>query len=311
MTDSYLRDPTLCEPAKYQSEQKPNLLEAYYRIWKDNVSGGPTLQVAELHAGSGYCYNEKYDRVWRGTAIRSAECARDYEPGVNYPNKLFLNCWAPDEDEREEQMQNLRGAIDDLDLAGEGVEVEWCSKPAREAVHDAKDWLDPNYPNFWVLDPYKLTGLRWKTTEEILQFKGQRYDRVPEIFATFMSHEAQRFTNFDPRRLAVALGENPSGGDWLDTWRDLQDNGLNAREAAVELYSRKLEPHFDYNPIPVKIPSEQGNIVYVVFCCFDRDEPFHMMSQEALAEYEYWWKNEWAPLAERNTAAGQQAVTDF
>ena len=97
------------------SRQKHSLLEAYLRVWTQNVASNwgpksPSLDIFDLFAGTGWCLEREYRKdQWAGTALVSAEQLK------KYPSKrkcvLFLNSWAEDEIARSRNLDALRQRV--------------------------------------------------------------------------------------------------------------------------------------------------------------------------------------------------------
>lgn len=291
--------PDRCEQTSWHSAQKHEFLKAYYRIWTENVgkkpgSTAPTLAIADLFASYGWCYSKDNKKTWPGTAALSAQCLKDY--GTKFGKRLLLNSFSLNPAKQDHQVSALKANLAELQL-GPSVELKISSEPLDRAIHTAKTFIDPQWPNLWILDPYEIDDLPWPRVEEILSHSGDyerggvRKLRRPELFITLHTHALQRNIREHPELMSGALGQPVE--EWGPRFDELTAKGLNVREAVAQLYAARLEAFYGKPPIVLPVPGTAGNVVYLVFFCTEHDAAFYMMLKKGLPEYEKWRQTKW------------------
>ncbi len=306
--------PEKCSGAEWHTKQKHALLWSYLRIWLEHVgqrpafsSKRPSLQIADIHASFGFCYDEKTQETWPGTALLAAHCLKQY--ATDYPKRLFLNSFVPpDEETSAVQRGALEDAVGAIDLAKYRCTVEYRSLAAEEAIEEAQHFLDPRFPNIWLLDPYNPKDLPWVAVEAVARFTaeyakdGQTVTRRPELFINLMTSTLQRTLDSQPMIMSTTIGLEEKA--WRERLSAFQSRGLNTTDAILELYVSRLRENYDKDPVAVKIPATQGNVVYTLLFCTDSEPGYFMMRKEGLPEYQVWRNNEWVPAAEYLRARG-------
>src|SRR2546430_16860481 len=82
------------------SRQKHALLEAYLRVWTQNVAtnwatASPSLDIFDLFAGTGWGIERDYRKdQWPGTALISGQQLKQYPSQTK--RKPFVRCWEQD-----------------------------------------------------------------------------------------------------------------------------------------------------------------------------------------------------------------------
>jgi len=289
--------PEKCEQTSWHSAQKHAFLEAYLKIWTENVGkkkNPPSLDIIDLFASFGWCHSTENNKTWPGTSILSAQCLKDYR--TSHKCLLFLNSYSPQADEQDKQISALREAVQGIQLDDDRA-VIYSSSPIGTAVEEAIKRIRPNYPNLWLLDPYSSEDLPWETVERILDCvghytkDGKEKKRRPELFITLMTSGLQRNIDTNPHMVSRAFGVEEH--IWRPQLTELKVSGMNTRLALTKLYSDRLKPFYGKDPLIMEVPSTQGNIVYVVIFCTEHNAAYYMTDQYAIPRYEEWKLLEW------------------
>ncbi len=300
-------DGRACEGIKWHSRQKHAFLEAYLSIWSEKVGKTgktmPTLDIFDLYASFGLCHCSDKNETWKGSALLAAECLKKYQNG----RLLFLNTFSLLEENTVLQKNSLEKNISDLDLP-ERIETEIETLPIEKAVESAIPYVDPKFPNLWILDPYQPEHLPWKIVERICKLegsynvRGMQVTRRPELFICLMTGRLQRFGRESKEDIVgSALGMD------TDEWNSKLDrylgNGYNVREALIFMYAEKISQYYEKPPIILEVPANDGAIVYTVFLCTDHDAGHYVMKIHKLPEYQKWreinWKREAKTISKR------------
>lgn len=297
------------EEIKWHSRQKHAFLEAYLSIWSEQVGKTgkpvPTLDIFDLYASFGLCHCSDKNEIWEGSALLAAECLKKYKNG----RLLFLNTFNPSEDETVLQKNSLEKNIADLDLP-KRIKTEIKTLPIDEAVESAIQYVDPNFPNLWILDPYQPEHLPWEIVEKICKLEGfytarGRYvTRRPELFICLMTGRLQRLTGMESMEGIVgsALGMNTE--EWKSKLEGHRENGYNVRKALISMYAEKISQYYEKPPIILEVPANDGAIVYTVFLCTDHDAGHYVMELHKLPEYQKWreinWKGDAETISKKN-----------
>lgn len=297
-------EPEDCTPTKWQSKQKHAFLEAYLRIWVEQVGQRrgvkPTLTVIDLYAAHGWCRDDESGEVWEGTAVLCARCVRDYES--KYGNKLYLNTYHPDDTEADAQHEALMRALEKEELNVDGRRIKIARSPIRDAVQDAADWVDSRFPNVWILDPYKPDDLPWEVVERVARNEatyeqnGEVRQRKPEIFINLMTSAIQRNIDTNPEVFSVALGQPES--EWRPRLNELKDDGMNIREAIIDLYCARLEDLYGRRPTAIEVTAAEGQIIYAVIFCSSHDAGHFQMITTSVPKFNEWKATKWQPTAD-------------
>jgi three-Cys-motif partner protein len=297
--------PDRCTETKWQSKQKHAFLEAYFRIWTDQVGRKhgtrPTLSIIDPFAAHGWCHDKESGHTWEGTAILSARCYRDYPS--RFGNTLILNSFHPDHEELAIQFEALQGALEREGVALDHSGVTLLSAPLEEAVDFALRKVDLRFPNVWVLDPYKPEDLPWATVERIArssaeyESKGKVERRHPEIFINLMTHAIQRNIDLKPEVFSKALGVSEE--EWRPLLEELVRDGMNVRQAVIELYCQRLQGIYGRSPTAIEVEGAEGQIIYAVIFCTSHDAGHYQMMMTSVPKYLAWKETKWRPTAER------------
>jgi three-Cys-motif partner protein len=290
------------EEIKWHSRQKHAFLEEYLSIWSEKVGKTgktmPTLDIFDLYASSGLCHCSDKNETWEGSALLAAECLKKYQKG----RLLFLNTFSPSEEKTVLQKNSLEKNISDLDLP-ERIKSEIKTLPIGEAVESAIQYVDPNFPSLWILDPYQPEHLPWKIVERICKLEGsynvggRQVTRRPELFICLMTGRLQRFGRESKEDIVgSALGMNT--GEWKSKLDGHRENGRNVREALIFMYAEKISQYYEKPPIILEVPANEGAIVYTVFLCTDHDAGHYVMKIHKLPEYQKWKEIKWKREAE-------------
>jgi three-Cys-motif partner protein len=298
-----------CEPVKWHSRQKHAFLEEYLNIWTNQVGlkkgSKPTLDIFDLHASCGLCYCKDQKETWNGSALIAAKCLKNYSQG----RLLFLNTYHPSENELQSQIPALKENLNYAELPSR-VKVEIQTLPLDKAIEKAILLLNPDYPSFWILDPYKPEELPWNIVEKVCRLEGHYKtgkERRPELFINLMTGTLQRYTGLsnlkdDPVGITLGMAKN----EWETELLRLREQGCNTREALIRIYAEKLMRFYNKLPIILDVPSVQGNIVYTVFLCTDSDAGHYVMKLHKLPEYQKWQEFEWGNVAEQISRKNQE-----
>lgn len=291
------------EEIKWHSRQKHAFLEAYLSIWSEQVGKTgkpiPTLDIFDLYASFGLCHCSDKNETWKGSALLAAECLKKYQKG----RLLFLNTFNPSKEETVLQKNSLEKNISDLDLP-KRIKTEIKTLPIDEAVESAIQYVDPNFPNLWILDPYQPEHLPWEIVEKICKLEGpytaggRHITRRPELFICLMTSRLQRLTGMESMEGIVgnALGMNTE--EWKSKLDGYLENDYNVREALIFMYAEKISQYYEKPPIILEVPANDGAIVYTVFLCTDHDAGHYVMKIDKLPEYQKWWRIKWKGDAE-------------
>jgi three-Cys-motif partner protein len=296
------------EEVKWHSRQKHAFLEEYLSIWSEQVGKTgktmPTLDIFDLYASFGLCHCSDKKEIWKGSALLAAECLKKYQNG----RLLFLNTFSPSEEETVLQKNSLEKNISNLDLP-ERIKTEIKTFPIEEAVESAIPYVDPNFPNLWILDPYQPEHLPWKIVERICKLegsynaRGRQVTRRPELFICLMTGRLQRLTGMDSKEDIVgsALGMNTE--EWKLKLSGHLENGYNSRQALIFMYAEKISQYYEKPPIILEVPANEGAIVYTVFLCTDHNAGHYVMKIHKLPDYQKWkeinWKREAETISKR------------
>lgn len=284
---------------KFHSKQKHAFLKGYLRIWTDHVGknhgeNALTLQFFDLFGGTGICKEEYSGEEWEGSAIRLAECLELYPSKWDCP--LYVNSFNPEgEDAQQRQLEVLSERIHSVGLPTDSRPVHIQAQPVETAVLEAADILDPNYPSLWVLDPWRPQQLPWSVIETITALEGEKYERRPELFINLMTYQLCQNIDNAPHIVSTALGMPEDG--WRPRVEELQENGLNTREALVQIYGDRLTGIYGKPPWQIDVPGVKGNIVYVLFLCLQHDAAFHSVRKILLPKFKEWKSKKFDPSA--------------
>lgn len=278
-------------------------------IWQTKVGlkkgSKPTLDIFDLYASYGLCYCKEQKETWEGSALIAARCLKNYSQG----RLLFLNTYHPSEKKMQDQVSALRGNFDGIELPSR-INMKIQTLPISEAIDKAIPLLNPDYPSFWILDPYRPTELPWDMVEKVCRLEGHCKNgkaRRPELFINLMTGTLQRYTglsNMKIDRVGITLGMNKE--EWRAELSKLVEQGYNTREALIQMYAEKLMKFYSKPPIILDVPSVHGNIVYTVFLCTDNDAGHYVMKLYKLPEYQKWQKIEWGNIAEQISKKSQE-----
>lgn len=307
----------VCEQIKWHSRQKHAFLEAYLDIWseqvgKDGKSKPPTLDIFDLYASSGLCYCPEEKKTWKGSSLLAAECLKKYQGG----RLLFLNTYGQDQEETTAQKIALETSIINLQLP---KRINYLIKtlPIDFAVDEAIKNVKPNFPNLWILDPYKPQDLPWSIVEKICKLEGSykkgknNVIRRPELFINLMTSTLQRETGIDYLKddwVGISLGMKKE--EWESKMKKYIGMGKNRREALILLYAEKISNFYRKPPIILEVPSNDGAIVYTIFLCTDNNAGYYVMKLLKLPEYKKWHKIEWEKSAETISAKSKERRKD-
>ena len=290
------------------SRQKHALLEAYLRVWTQNVAANwgtasPSLDIFDLFAGTGWCVEREYRRdQWPGTAMISAAQLKQY--ASRRKCTLFLNCWAEDDVVRSKNIAALGQRIQALGFEKPNREVRIVSYEFSEALriavglHSARK----QYPNLWILDPYAASDLPWRSVERIAGLvgmyqakSGKSTRRRPELFVNFMTSSLQRNIHNLPM---VTSGLGCSVPEWESHLQEVESEGGTFLDALAVFYFSQLENLYGRPPFAVKIPGKDGNPVSIVFLAVDRDAAWHSIRKESIPHFEQWRQQKYLPRKE-------------
>jgi len=301
MEDFYRdQDGLLYERVKWHTRKKHAFIESYLKIWVEHVKRNPpTLDIFDLFASTGLCYCEdskKYglsEPTWPGSAILAAECLENYSQG----RTLFLNTYHPKETDCLEQKKNLERLLEKYSTIRPFI----STLDINDAFNEACRYVDPNFPNLWILDPHGASDLPWDIVEKIGNLRGrwigkngQPRERRPELIITLMTYGLQMNININSHTVSTMLGRDES--EWRPKFDVLMKKYDNTRKALVELYAERLSDLYEKPPIIVEInTTNETAIVYVLFLCTDSNAGHYLMKLEGLKDYNTWihqWKND-------------------
>lgn len=294
----------VCEQTKWHSRQKHAFLEAYLDIWSEQVGrdgkSKPTLDIFDLYASFGWCYCPEEKKTWMGSALLAAECLKGYQSG----RLLFLNTYGQDALETTEQRKALEKSLTDLHLP-KRINFLIETLPIEKAIEVAIKKVNPNFPNLWILDPYRPQDLPWNIVEKICKLEGSYkkgkndVNRRPELFINLMTSTLQRDTgneNLKDDWVGLSLGMKKE--EWKSKLESCLESGYNTRQALIFMYAEKIANFYKKPPIILEVPSTDGNIVYTVFLCTDHNAGHYVMKLHKLPEYHKWNEIEWKGSAE-------------
>ena len=290
------------------SRQKHALLEAYLRVWTQNVASNwgpnsPSLDIFDLFAGTGQCVEREYGKDrWQGTAMISAEQLK------KYPSKrkcsLFLNSWAEDDAIRSRNLTALHQRVATVGFERTNRVLRIVSLELSEALPVAISHQSARkrYPNLWILDPYGASDLPWKSVERIADLvgsyknkNGESMSRRPELFINFMTSSLQRNIH-NLSIVTSALGCTVS--EWRNHLRQVESEGGTFLDALAVFYFSQLESVYGRPPFAVKIPGKDGNPVSIVFLAVEQDAAWHSIRKESIPRFEEWRQQKYEPRKE-------------
>jgi three-Cys-motif partner protein len=290
------------------SRQKHALLEAYLRVWTQNVAANwgvasPSLDIYDLFAGTGQCVEREYrkDR-WSGTAMLSAEQLKVYPSRSKCV--LFLNSWAEDPLECSRNLDALRQRVHVLGLERPNRVVQVISEEISNALTLALRYQSSRkqYPSLWILDPYAASDLPWTSVERIANQvgsyrtkDGDSASRRPELFINFMTSSLQRNIHNLPM-VTRALG--CSVGEWEGHLQHVESDGGTFLDALTVFYFSQLRSLYGRDPATVTIPGKDGNPVSVVFLAVERPAAWYSIKKESIPYFEHWREHKYQPRKE-------------
>jgi three-Cys-motif partner protein len=307
------------------SRQKPALLEAYLRVWTQNVArnygaNSPSLDIYDMFAGTGRCVEHEYRRdEWAGTAIIAAEQLRLYPS--RRPCHLILNSWASGESNRVDGLAALRRRVAETGLERPNRKVTFLSEEFRDALPKALDIhrIRAKYPSLWILDPYAAQTVPWTAVETIANHVGSYRDkfgadhrRRPELFMHFMTSSLQRNVH-NPRVIGEALGCSET--EWRAHLGKIEADNGTVLDALSSYYFTNLKHLYGRPPLSVRFSGKDGNPVSVAFLAVEHNAAWFMIMQESLPHFEEWRltkyepRKEWVRLhhrTDRDLPAGQR-----
>jgi three-Cys-motif partner protein len=201
--------------------------------------------------------------------------------------------------------QNLVTLLKKLDFQNPCV---LTSLPIEEAVAAASEHVDPRYPSLWILDPCAASELPWHIVETIgrmranYEYNGETRTRKPELIISLMTEDLQRFVDLRPDIISSSLGMDEK--EWRPKLNELMSNGLNTRQAMVELYAEKLSELYEKPPIlaaEINITNESA-IAYCLLLLTDSPAGHYITKLKLLPEFKYWEITEWRLNAKQITA---------
>ncbi len=290
------------------TRQKHALLEAYLRVWTQNVAANwgpdsPSLDIYDLFAGTGQCVEHEYrkDR-WPGTASLSAEQLKVY------PSKrhcvLFLNSWAEDPGERSRNFDALSQRIRETGLERRNRIVRLISEELGDALpialeaHSARK----TYPSLWILDPYAASDLPWEAVERIARQvgtyrtkTGEVVSRRPELFVNFMTSSLQRNIH-NVAMVTRALGCSTT--EWESHLDEVESAGGTSLDALATFYLSQLETIYGREPVAVLIPGKDGNPVSVIFIAVEKPAAWYSIRRESIPHFQHWREHKYNPRKE-------------
>jgi len=257
------------DEVKYHTRQKHRFLEKYLEIWTQNVGKGqspPTLDIVDLYSSSGSCFCSSNEEIWDGSSIISAKCLQNYPNGRN----LILNSYSDDEMEQQEQVKCLDFRMNTLNLPPR-IKRSLFSLKIEDAITEAIKLIDPRYPSFWILDPYQPQQLPWAQLQRIIDHngsyrnsKGDEVTRLPELFIILITESLQRSSGKEDQMhfIDVALGLERE--IWLDKLDKLNSQGMNTRQAMIEIYAERYQIFMVGDQLSMKL-KELKEILFMQF----------------------------------------------
>jgi three-Cys-motif partner protein len=313
MTDPAAKDlpPGSCTVVKWHTRQKHEFLRQYLAVWTDSVGRRagitiPTLEIVDLFASRGWCrVDPETDRgaplaPWPGTAILATRALQAY----GRPKGLILNSFDPaGAEESGAQLASLKSAVR-VELGGAArFPVTYLSGNAQDVAGDALTRVDLRFPSIWILDPATPKELPWSVVERIATSSreyptkmgtGTRVRR-PELFLTLITEGLQRNTELSPESMSSALGMALSEwGPWVE---ELEDRGLNRRQALIYIYTERLRDIYHQSPSFIEVEGSQGNVIYAVIFCSSSTAGTFMAKRVMKSSFRAWKRAEWLPSA--------------
>ncbi len=291
------------DEVKYHSRQKHAFLKAYLDIWSEQVGKKgktiPTLDIYDMFASYGRCKCSEADEVWDGSALLAARCLCEYSKGI----RLWLNSFNENPDDMAKQHAGLNRWLGTLEIPSR-VKINLDGKPIEDAINDALKKVNPRYPSLWILDPWSPSQLPWEVVEKVARTEGVFYTkkgkvtRRPELFINLMTSVLQRvsgMTDGQEKALDIALGMPTE--EWRSRLDEMREDGLDTREAIVEIYGSKLADIYGKRPIALTVPGTEGNLVYTIFLVTEHEAGYYVMLKHRLQKYFEWHQHEWAKKA--------------
>ena len=292
------------EEVQYHTRQKHVFLTEYLNIWSDRVKKSkPTLDIYDLFASFGKCKCDEKGEEWDGSALIAAKCLQKYRRGT----KLWLNSYSDDSKEKELQHAALNKRLNALNLP-DRIKIEIQGDPIEIAVDDALSDFNPNYPSFWILDPYGPTQLPWALVGKIAKSEGsfttkggKTKIRRPELFIVLMTSSLQRVaTKSDGSEELISATLGIPTDMWKSQVKDLvEKHGFDYRKAIIYLYAHRLEEIYGKLPIGWTVKGTEGNIVYTIFLATDHRAGYYVMQKEGLPKFNEWFEEKWIPEAKK------------
>jgi len=296
---------------KWHTRQKHKFIEEYLRVWTNYVKKHqPTLDIFDLYASTGLCYCADSEEsggsepTWEGTAGLAARYLSSYPKGRH----LFLNTYNEDRKKCSKQAENLAKIATKCGRTPPYTSI--TTLPIEEAFEAAIDYGERNgifnYPNIWILDPYRSTDLPWSIVERIGNLKrsypsnGAMKVRKPEMIINLMTNDLQRNIDINPRILDVALGMSES--EWRPKIDSYLSNGHDTRRAIINVYAERLSVLYEKPPVvtEIKITNDTA-IVYCLLLCTDSPAGYYVYNLKGLPEFNNWRISTWKPDAEKIT----------
>ena len=321
------------EEVKYHTRLKHEFISTYLNFYTRNVvestkkKGGklPFLSIFDLYAATGWVHCDEVgilgdnETWWEGSALLSAKCIGEY-PNSQY---LFLNTYNENNEKCKFQLASLRKSLSEYIVKYTGLSGKIIIKtlPIEMAVVEASRYLNRNYPNIWILDPYEPKQLPWKVIETIGNLKGhyrskngQIVERIPELIINFMSSYLHRFSDTQPEMATIAIGKPES--EWRPKFEEYILEYQNAREAVLRLYFDRLAEIYRRDPVFILVKdTTQHAVIYCMLLCSNHPAGYYLMLKEGLSQLKEYEISEWKPKAEkivyRTKHPGQQYFDDF
>jgi len=304
----------VCELVEWHSIQKHEFLKHYLNIWKNQVGKNkpkftPSLDIIDLYASWGWCYCEKNDKSWPGTALLAAECLDKYENG----RLLFLNTYHENDETLKLQKQNLIQSLKKYN-----VKNMITTLPIEEAVNEALKVANMNFPTLWLLDPHGPKQLPWTVVEKICSVEkiytdknGYERSRRPEVLISLMTSSLQREIH-NKVLICNSLGINEI------KWQELENRAEknNTREVLVGAYIDCMSKFYEKAPIIFKVRGTPGNIVYTLLLFTDSPAGNYVTKLQKIPEMEKWLEIDWSKdakeiEAKRKLQPGQRSLFCF
>lgn len=296
---------------KWHTRQKHEFLRQYLQVWTQNVGKKrgvvvPTLDIVDLFASRGWCRVDRQPDPnapilpWPGSAVLAARTLRTYSK----PRRLVVNSYDPgSKASPSAQRVALEQAIKAELTPSPGFPVTVLEEQAVSAVSKAVALVDPRFPSIWILDPQTQAALPWSVVEAVANHKavysdrktGANVARRPELFVTLITEGLQRNVSLSARTISSALGMDLAR--WGPLIEELEERGLNIREALIFLYRERLEDLYGFAPSFIQVEGSNGNIVYAVFFCSSNKAGAFMAKRVLDSSFTKWKIAEWLPKA--------------